>query len=510
VPTEPHTVVSGRDLIARHGGSVRIVIIGAGPGGLCMGVKLLKAGFQDFVIVERGGGVGGTWRRNTYPGAACDVQSALYSFSFEVKTDWSRPYAPQPEILTYMEGVAEKYGLFPHCRFNTEVLGIVWDDATETWTVRMSGNETLTADVVVSAIGMFNELVRPDLPGLDRFAGTVFHSAEWAWDHDLQRERVAVVGSAASAVQLVPEIVKRAKQVYLFQRTANWVLPKQDTPYTEEELDRFHSDPSVFDAVRDEVLQRVERNMTFSDPETVAASQAAAEAALETVVDPVVRRRLRPSHPWGCKRPLFSNDFYPAFNRPNLELVTEPISHLTEDAIVTSDGTARQAGTVILATGFSATRYLSAIDVVGRQGVHIDEAWRDGATAYLGVTTAGFPNLFMLYGPNTNNGSILTMIEAQADHVIDHLRRLVEGRLAWIDVKPEAMERYNIEIQKGIESVKVWQASCNGYYRSASGRVVTQWPFTMAEFRRRCEGVDWSDYLVSSASRGDLEPEGVA
>ncbi len=490
---------------------MQIVIVGAGPAGLCMGVKLLEAGFPDFVILERSAGVGGTWRRNTYPGAACDVQSALYSFSFEVKRDWSRPYAPQPEILAYMEVVAEKCGLLPHCRFETEVRGIVWDEATATWTVGLSEGETLTADAVVSAIGMFNELVRPDLPGLDRFAGTVFHSAEWAGEHDLQGERVAVVGSAASAVQLVPEIVKHAGQVYLFQRTANWVLPKQDTPYTEEELARFRADPSVFDAVRDEVMQRVERNMTFSDPETVAASQAAAQAALEAVIDPVVRRKLLPSHPWGCKRPLFSNDFYPAFNRPNLELVSESVSHLTEEEIVTSDGTARQVDTVILATGFSATRYLSAIDVVGRDGVHIEEAWHDGATAYLGVTTAGFPNLFMLYGPNTNNGSILTMIEAQADHVVDHVRRLVDGNLAWIDVKPDAMERYNLEIQKGIESVEVWQANCNGYYRSASGRVVTQWPFTMAEFRRRCEAVDWTDFQASSASPEDhRESEGVA
>ena len=484
---------------------MQIVIVGAGPAGLCMGVKLLEAGFPDFVILERGSAVGGTWRRNIYPGAACDVQSALYSFSFEVKRDWSRPYAPQPEILAYMESVAEKYGLLPHCRFDTEVRGIVWDEATATWEVRLSGDETLTANVVVSAIGMFNELVRPDLPGLDGFAGTVFHSAEWAGDHDLRGERVAVIGSAASAVQLVPEIVKQAGQVYLFQRTANWVLPKQDTPYTEEELDRFRSDPSVFDAVRDEVMQRVERNMTFSDPETVAASQAAAAAALETVVDPVVRRKLVPTHPWGCKRPLFSNDFYPAFNRSNLELVTEPISHLTEDAIVTSDGNVRPADTVILATGFSATRYLSVLDVVGRAGVQIEEAWRDGATAYLGVTTAGFPNLFMLYGPNTNNGSILTMIEAQADHVVDHLRRMVDGNLVWIDVKPDAMESYNIGIQKGIGRVKVWQASCNGYYRSASGRVVTQWPFTMAEFRQRCEAVDWADFQASPVSTGDRE-----
>jgi cation diffusion facilitator CzcD-associated flavoprotein CzcO len=223
---------------------LRIVVIGAGPGGLCMGVKLKEAGFENFTILERSVGVGGTWRRNTYPGAACDVPSALYSFSFEIKADWSRPYAPQPDILAYMEHLAESYGLLPHCRFGVEVRRAVWDEPRATWTVELATGETIVADIVVSALGMFNDLVWPDIEGLESFAGTTFHSAEWNWDHDLAGERVAVIGSAASAVQLVPEIVKQAERVHLFQRSANWVLPKPDTPYTADELESFRADPT--------------------------------------------------------------------------------------------------------------------------------------------------------------------------------------------------------------------------------------------------------------------------
>ena len=471
-------------------GDLRIAIVGAGPGGLCMGVKLAEAGFDRFVILERSDGVGGTWRRNTYPGAACDIQSALYSFSFEPKVDWSRPYAPQPEILAYMEAIAEKYRLLPHCRFGIEVRRVVWNNSAKFWSVELSTGETLTADVVVSALGMFNDLAWPDIDGLGSFAGTAFHSAQWRWDHDLSGRRVAVIGSAASAVQFVPEIVKQAGQVHLFQRTANWILPKEDQPYTREQLEAFRVDPSLVLARRRELFEMVEGTMTFDDPAMVAQRQAAALAAIDAVSDPEIRRRLVPDHPWGCKRPLFSNDFYPAFNRPNLELVTDPIDRITADSVVTVDGVERRVDTLILATGFSATRYLSAIDAVGCGGRHIDDAWRDGAAAYLGVTTSGFPNLFMLYGPNTNNGSILTMIESQVAHVMAHLDRMVAERLDWVDVKPEVMGNYNREVQEAISTVRVWQAGCNGYYRTASGRMVTQWPYSMTEFQRRTEVID--------------------
>ncbi len=473
---------------------MRVVIIGAGPSGLCMGIKLEEAGFPDFTIVERSDGVGGTWRRNTYPGAACDIQSALYSFSFEPRSDWTRPYASQPEILAYMEMVAEKHGVLPRCRFGTSVEQARWSDDDCCWLVELSSGELLRADALVSAVGMFNDLARPDISGLESFSGTVFHSAEWDWTHDLSGARVAVIGSAASAVQFVPEIVKQAGVLHLFQRTANWVLPKQDTPYTDGEIEGFRSDPTSVAALRRELFERADRTITFSDPHMVAASQAAALAAIDVVEDPETRRKLVPDHPWGCKRPLLSNEFYPAFNRPNLELVTDAIDHVEPGAVVTVDGTVRPVDTVILATGFQATRYTSAIDVTGRDGIRLDEAWADGAAAYLGVTTAGFPNLFMLYGPNTNNGSILIMIEAQVDHIVDHLRRLTERGLAWVDVRPEAMEAYNSDVQEGIAGVTVWNAGCNGYYRSPNGRVVTQWPFTMTEFQRRSQEVDWDAF----------------
>jgi len=470
--------------------ALRIAIIGAGPGGMCMGIRLRQAGFEDFLLLEKAGGVGGTWYHNRYPGCACDIPAHLYSFSFEIKRDWSRPYASQPEILAYMEGLAEKYGLLPHCRFGRGVRKATWDEGRSCWTLDLEGGEAVEADVVVSAIGMFNDLSDPRIEGLDSFEGTRFHSARWNWDHDLSGETVGVIGSAASAVQFVPEIVKQAGLVHLFQRTANWVMPKEDDPYTEEQLAHFRAKPELADAIRDEIFRRVDGGMTFSDPVALAEMEAAVLKSLEVVRDPELRRKLRPQHPFGCKRPLISNDYYPAFNRPNLELVTDAITRVTKDAVVTADGRTRRVDTLILATGFSATKYLSAIDVRGRAGRRIDDAWNDGARAYLGITTAGFPNLFMLYGPNTNNGSILTMIESQVDYALRKIQRIASEGLAWIDVRPEPMERYNDEVQEAIAGVEVWQADCNGYYRSPSGRIVTQWPWSMTAFRERTEKPD--------------------
>jgi cation diffusion facilitator CzcD-associated flavoprotein CzcO len=459
-----------------------------------MGVRLRQAGFEDFVLLEKGQGVGGTWYHNRYPGCACDLQSAIYSFSFEIKKDWSRPYASQPEILRYMEDLAEKYDLLRHVRFGAEVTRATWNDARDGWTLGLRSGETLEAEIVVSALGMFNELSHPAIPGLETFGGSSFHSARWDRSLDLTGRRIAVIGSAASAVQFVPEIVKQAGQVFLFQRTANWVLPKDDTPYTPEQLDHLRTHPTAALELREELFRRVDEGMTFSDPKALAEYEAHGLAALEVVRDPETRARLRPTHPWGCKRPLMSNDYYPAFNRPNLELVTDSIDRITPDGVVTRDGRLRACDTLILATGFGANRYLSAIDATGRDGIRIDEAWRDGALAHHGITTSGFPNLFMLYGPNTNNGSILTMIESQVDYVLRQVERIADEDLAWIDVRPDVMHASNDEIQRGIAAVRVWNESCPGYYRSASGRVVTQWPYSMSEFRERTRKPDADAY----------------
>jgi cation diffusion facilitator CzcD-associated flavoprotein CzcO len=465
-----------------------------------MASQLKQAGFDDLVLLEKGEGVGGTWYHNQYPGCACDIPSDLYSFSFDIKRDWSRPYAPQPEIRAYMEQFAEKFALLPHCRFNSAVSSAIWDEGRACWTLELESGESLEAEVVVSAVGMFNDLNWPDIEGLDTFAGTHFHSARWDWDHDLAGRRVGVIGSAASAVQFVPEIVKEADQVHLFQRSANWVMPKLDDPYTSEQLDMFEKDPSISAGIRQEIYQTVDEGMTFSNPEALAEIEAAVLDAIEVIEDPEVRGKLRPTHPFGCKRPLLSNRFYPAFNRPNLELVTDAIARVTENAVITQDGRERQIDTLILATGFTATKYLSAIDVTGRNGQSIDRAWSDGACAYLGITTAGFPNLFMLYGPNTNNGSILTMIESQVNYALQQIKRISVENLAWMDVRPEPMAEFNDEIQEAIAGIKVWQAGCNGYYRTPSGRIVTQWPYSMSEFDDRTANGDPDVYEVAPVS----------
>ncbi len=476
--------------------ALRIAIIGAGPGGLCMGIRLKDAGFANFEILEKADGVGGTWYHNRYPGCACDVPSHLYSFSFEPKPDWTRPYATQPEILSYLEECAEKYGLLPHCRFGDAVLRARWDDAAAQWAIETESGRTLLADVVVSAVGMFNDISVPAIPGLDTFAGTRFHSARWPRQHDVAGETVGVIGSAASAVQLVPEIVKRAGQVYLFQRTANWVGPKQDDPFTEEQLERFRREPRVVQSVRRKIFESFGGPRAF---EPVRAEMVAAcHAEIAKVTDPSVRARLVPDHPWGAKRPLFSNDYYPSFNRPNLELVTERIDRITPTGVVTANGRERRLDTLILATGFATTKFVSAIDVVGRAGLSIADAWSDGAQAYKGVATAGFPNLFMLYGPNTNADSIITMIEYQVDHVLRQVQRIARDNLAWMDVKPAHMAEYNDEIQRELEAIAMWHTGSSDYYRAPGGRIVTQWPRSMPALEEALAGLDEDAYEVAS------------
>ena len=476
----------------------RIGIIGAGPGGLCAAIRLRQEGYTDVVVWERADGVGGTWRRNSYPGCACDIPSHLYCFSFEPKVDWSRPYATQPEILDYLEHCVDAYGLDPFLRLGCGVSAARGDDVAGTWHVSTDDGQVTTVDVLVSALGMFNDLVEPDLPGLDAFAGVVFHSARWDHGHDLAGERVAVVGSAASAVQLVPEVAKIAGRLSVFQRSPNWVAPKDDTPFTPEQLERFRTDPAAAQAERDKIWGWVDVAQTFASAEMREAARQRGLANLALVEDPDVRRRLTPSYAYGCKRPLISNDWYPAFNRPNVELVTEPITKVTADAIVTADGRERSFDTIVLATGFETTRFLSSIEVTGRQGRRLEDAWADGAQAYLGVTTSGFPNLFMLYGPNTNNGSIIFQIECQVAYLLRQLDRLDREGLTWMDVKQDVMDDYNRRLQDDLDHVEVWSAdACHNYYRNDAGRIVTQWPHGMGKYREWTSAPDPDAYDVA-------------
>ncbi len=481
---------------------LRIAILGAGPGGLCTAIQLQRAGFRDFAIFEKSAGVGGTWWHNRYPGAACDVESSLYSFSFEPKLDWSRPYGTQSELQAYFRHCAEKYGLAKQLQLETEVRSARWSEAAQRWTLVTQTGEEFEAEVVVSAVGMFNELHWPEIPGLDAFRGTLFHSARWNTSHELRGESVGVIGSAASAVQFVPEIAKQVAQLHLFQRSANWVLPKQDTPFSEAELADFRAQPERMRERRAKVFDDIEGVITYSNPERLHAAEQVGLRALAVVRDPELRRKLTPAHPYGCKRPLLSNHYFPTFNRPNVELVTDPIERVSADAIHTRDGRQRRVDTIVIATGFETTRYASALDVSGRNGLRLADAWKEGARAYLGISAPGFPNFFMLYGPNTNNGSILSMIEAQVAYLIAQLERLQREELACLDLRPAALERYDAEIQRDISAVAVWQANCNGYYRSPSGRVVTQWPHTMSEYQRRTEAPELDAYETSPVIAG--------
>jgi len=481
----------------------RIGVLGAGAGGIVAAVRLLEAGYDDLVVLERASGVGGTWFHNRYPGLQCDVPSHLYSFSFEPLWDWSRPYGDGPEIRAYLEHVVERYGIRPHLRLDTAVVSASWDDSRSLWSVTTAAGEVLEFDVVVAGLGMFNELNWPDLPGLADFAGHSFHSARWDWDHDLAGRRVGVIGSAASAVQFVPEVAEVAGHLTVFQRAANWVLPKVDTPYTAAEREHWWSHPEEVLERRRAIFEQIDPYLTFQHPEALAAREQAGREAIAVVADPATRRALTPTAPYGCQRPLVSNHYYATYNRPNVSLVTDPIERITAAGVVTADGTEHALDTLVLATGFQTTRFLAAIEVTGRGGVRLAEAWAEGAHAYKGITTAGFPNLFMLYGPNTNNGSIWYLLEAQADYAVRQVRRMDAEGIVAIDVRPEVEAAYNAALDAAIAEIEVWSPDrCHSYYRSPSGRVVTQWPHSMSEYRRLTEEPDADAFVAVPVGGG--------
>jgi cation diffusion facilitator CzcD-associated flavoprotein CzcO len=473
----------------------QIVIIGAGPGGLCMAIKLKEAGIHDFVILEEAPGLGGTWYHNRYPGLCCDIPSYLYSFSFEPKRDWSRPYPAQAEILSYLEDVAAKHKIVSHIRFDTKVQSARWNEESCTWHMSSTQGD-FTSHVLVSAVGMLNTPKWPDIPGLEVFGGKLLHSSRWNSDLDVAGSTLAVIGSAATAVQMAPELAKEVEQLYLYQRSPAWVLPRENDPFTEEELSRLANDPDAASAERERIFNEIDPHITFSDQEVCELSRAAGLENLETVEDPELRKKLTPQVPWGCQRPLFSNTWFPMFNRPNVELIDDPIQRITKDSIVSGNGAARRVDIVVAATGFHATRFLSAIEVTGRGGLRLKDAWADGPEAYLGIATRGFPNVFMLYGPNTNNGSIITLLEFQVDYIMRQLARMDAEGIEWMEVRGDVMRHYNEQLQKELESVEVWQATCPNYYRAASGRIVTQWPNTMSEYRRRVTQPDADAYQV--------------
>jgi cyclohexanone monooxygenase len=486
--------------------TLSVGIIGAGPGGIALGILLARSGFRDFTIFDREDGVGGTWRINTYPGLACDVKSHLYSYSFDLNPHWSRLWSPQPEILKYFERCVEEQGLQPHLRLGTEIRSARWDDRANLWRLTTAAGEHQVFDMVVSAVGLFTQPVLPELDEQQPFTGTMMHSSRWDHSVELAGARVAVLGTGSTASQLVPELAKVAGKVYSVQRSPTWILPKPDRPYSRRERWVFEHVPFAKKLYRTRLWLRSEANISVIEhgSEKTQEFTAIAQRLLDnSVPDEQLRRRLTPDHPMGCKRLVFSSDYLTALAQPHVEVLSSPARYLRARSLVMQDGTERDVDVVVCATGYAAADYLGEIEVTGEGGVTLRDVWRDGAHAYLGMAVPGFPNFFMLYGPNTNVGSnsVIFVLEAQARYIVRALRYLRRRRKSYVAVRPAATASFLAKIDQWMQGT-VWTTRCSNYFRAANGRVVTQWPRSARAFwgmTRRFKPADFTFEPVPAA-----------
>jgi cation diffusion facilitator CzcD-associated flavoprotein CzcO len=485
--------------------SPTVTVVGAGFGGIGMAVRLARAGIRDITVLERADRVGGVWAANSYPGAACDIPASLYSFSFAPKTDWTRRYPPQAEIREYLEDVAARFGVLPRIRFGVEVTDARFDEASGRWVLTLADDGTHETDVLITACGQLSRPAVPPLPGLDEFAGTTFHSATWRHDHDLTGRRVAVVGTGASAIQFLPHVAEQAAHTTLFQLDAPHVIPKPDRPYGDRLRVAFRRVPGLLALNRAATYLQYElRAVGFTRwPGLLELIDRQAKRHLRRQIrDPRLRAALEPQGAPGCKRILLSNDYYPALDRPSVDVVTAPITKVLPDGLLTDEGTTHPVDTIIWGTGFRATDFLTPMSVTGPAGRDLREAWADGAEAYLGITVAGFPNLFLLYGPNTNLGhnSIVYMLESQISYVVQAVRRLADGART-VSVRPEVQRRYNDWVQRRITAT-VWDRGCTSWYRTPSGRNTTNWPDFTFLYRARTRRFRDDDYELTGADGG--------
>ncbi|GAA2401619.1 Baeyer-Villiger monooxygenase [Catellatospora methionotrophica] len=470
------------DDAGRH---TRIAIIGAGFGGIGTALRLRGAGYHDFLVFDRGDEVGGTWRDNSYPGCACDVPSHMYSFSFARNPGWSRSFSPQPEIWAYLRRCAD--GVRPHLRLGHEVHAASWDGDARLWRLETS-HGPYTAQILVAAGGPLTEPSLPDLPGLAGFRGDTFHSARWRHDLDLTGRRVAVIGTGASAIQFVPRIAPQVEALTLFQRTPAWVLPRRDRRISALERRLFRAAPFTHWLVRAGVYWGRELQATaFLHPALMRLGQHMARRHLRrAVADPVLRERLTPSYTMGCKRVLLSSDFYPALGRANVDVVTEPITRVTADSVVTADGREHPADTIVFGTGFHVTDLPMARAIRGADGRTLAEHWAGSMYAFRGMAVTGFPNLFLLLGPNTGLGhnSVVFMIECQITYLLGALRHLDATGTGAIEPLPDAQRAYNADVDRRMDGTVWTSGGCRSWYLDASGRNSTLWP-----------GYTWSYWL---------------
>jgi len=480
-------------------GALSVAVIGAGFGGVGIGALLKRAGIEKFAIFERGESVGGVWRANTYPGAACDVPAHLYSFSFAHGDRWSCRYAPQDEILAYLERCVDEFGLEPHLRLGVEATAAQFDEQSGRWTVELATGERYEANVLVTACGQLARPAVPSLPGIEEFAGRAFHSAEWDHEHWLGGRDVAVVGTGASAIQFVPKIAPEVRRLTIYQRSAPWILPKMDRDYSPWEQRLFKRFPARVAASRLGLFMLLEGGTYgFTGRPWVLAPlrMIANRTRRRELPDPELRRQATPDYEIGCKRVLITSDWYSTLMRDNVELVTERIERVGADHVLATDGVKRPAEAIIYGTGFQSHRFVAPMTIAGRRGRTLDEVWGERPEAYLGTTVAGFPNMFILYGPNTNHGSgsVPYTLECQFNYVLDAIRRLRRNGVRYLDLRPEAQARWRREIERRSER-SVWLAGgCNSWYLNRSGVNTNNWPGPWLEYRRRTKRLDPVDY----------------
>ncbi|MER5373689.1 NAD(P)/FAD-dependent oxidoreductase [Streptomyces sp. NPDC002553] len=487
---------------------VRVAVIGSGFGGLGAAVRLRREGITDFVVLERAGGVGGTWRDNSYPGCACDVPSHLYSFSFAPNPEWPRTFSGQEHIRAYLEHVTDTYGLRPHLRFDSEVKRMTWDAERLRWDIETASG-AFSADVVVSATGPLSDPKIPDIPGLDSFPGKVFHSARWDHDYDLAGKRVAMVGTGASAVQIVPAIQPVVDRLTLFQRTPPWVMPRMDRGITGAERWLHRRLPFTAQARRGLLwgIRELQVQAFTKHPNELGFVERLARGNMARAVkDPALRARLTPDYRIGCKRILLSSEYYPALTRPNVDLVAAGLREVRGSTLVAADGSEAEADAIVFGTGFHVTDMPIADRVVGADGRTLAESWKGGMESLRGASAAGFPNWMTIIGPNTGlgNSSMILMIESQLNYMADFLRQLDvlggPGVHAALDARPSAVHAWNRRVQDRMRRT-VWNTGgCTSWYLDAEGRNTTIWPGTTSEFRRATRRVDLAEYEVLRTS----------
>jgi cyclohexanone monooxygenase len=480
------------------------LIVGAGFAGLCAAIKLDEDGETDYVVIEQGDDVGGTWRDNTYPGACCDIPSQLYSFSFAPNPEWTSSYSPQPEIQDYLRRVAREYGVVDRTWFRTELVTAVWDGDAHVWRCRTTSGE-IVAKTLVTGTGNLSEPRLPDIPGIDSFGGPLFHSARWDHDADLAGKRVAVVGTGASAIQIVPELQKAAEHLDVYQRTAPWVIPRNDRRYPRIERFALRHLPGLARLYRTAIYWAHEGYVpAFTwQPRLAAPAEKAATLNLRRAIhDPALRAALTPSFRLGCKRVLRSNTYYPALAADNVDLVTEPIVRIAPTGIVTADGDEHLADVIVVATGFWTTEQPIARRVVGREGRTLADVWSDGGmAAYKGTTVHGFPNLFMIGGPNTAQGhtSVVFVIESQVAYIRGAVRAMRERGYAAVEPRADAQHRYNAALQRRMKRTVWSRGGCTSWYQDAQGRITTLWPRSTVSLRRLLARFDVEAYDVRPA-----------